>query len=55
MLAEYDDTILKENMTLAVEQGVYFERFGFRFEQNVIVKRNGCEQLFKSDMTLFRI
>jgi len=54
-LAEFDNTILKENMTLAVEQGVYFENYGFRFEQNVIVTRNGCRSLFKTDMTLFRI
>ncbi|GBC69928.1 Xaa-Pro dipeptidase [archaeon HR01] len=54
-LANFDDTVIKEGMTLAVEQGVYFDRFGFRFEQNVIVTKNGYEPMFKAEMKLAEV
>jgi len=54
-LADFDDMVIKEGMALAVEQGVYFDRFGFRFEQNIIVTKNGYEPLFKSKMDLAEV
>lgn len=55
LLTDYGETILKEGMTLAVEQGVYMGSYGFRFEQNVVVTKNGCEPLFKHAMELHEL
>lgn len=40
------DIVLKENMTLTIEPGIYIpERFGVRIEDLTIVKKDGCEDL----------
>ena len=40
------DWILKENMVFTVEPGIYVPgRFGVRFEDTVVLKKNGCEVL----------
>ena len=47
-----NDTFLKENMTLAIEPGIYIpERYGIRIEDTVLVTKNGCEVLTKSPKT----
>ena len=41
-----DETVLKENMVLTIEPGIYFEgRFGVRLEDTIVVKEDGCENL----------
>lgn len=44
------DVILKENMVLAVEPGIYIpeEGIGFRIEENVVIKNKGIEILSKN-------
>jgi Xaa-Pro aminopeptidase len=46
LLREFDDTQIRENMTIAVEQGLYFPDFGVRFEENLIVTKDGNSSLF---------
>ncbi len=42
------DTVLKENMTLTIEPGIYIPgRFGVRIEDLTVVKKGGCEDLNK--------
>lgn len=44
------DNILKENMVIAVEPGVYIPKsFGIRIEDTVLVTKNGCIKLTKSE------
>jgi Xaa-Pro aminopeptidase len=44
-----NDTVLKENMVITIEPGIYIENFGgVRIEDMVIVKKNGCQNLYKS-------
>lgn len=44
-----DETVIKPNMTLAVEPGLYPEgEFGVRFEDNILITENGAETLTKS-------
>lgn len=43
------DTILKENMIITIEPGIYVENYcGVRIEDMVLVKKNSCEVLFSS-------
>lgn len=55
LLREFDHTVLEENTTLAVEQGLYLDNFGIRFEQNLRVTRNGYEPFFEHPMELVSI
>jgi Xaa-Pro aminopeptidase len=50
-----DNTIIRPGMTLAVEQGVYLPKFGFRFEQNLVVTKGGYEGLFSYPMEALQI
>lgn len=44
------DCILKENMVVTVEPGIYIPgKFGVRIEDTVLIKKNGYENLTKSD------
>lgn len=44
-----DETILKENMVITIEPGIYIENFGgVRIEDMVVIKKNGCQNLYKS-------
>jgi len=44
-----NETILKENMVITIEPGIYIENFGgVRIEDMVIVKKNRCKNLYKS-------
>ena len=44
---------LEENMLVTVEPGIYIEGFGgVRIEDDVVVKKNGCEILTKSSKSL---
>ena len=55
LLREFDHTTIKQNMTLAVEQGLYFPKFGVRYEENLIVTKNGVESLFKYPTELIEL
>jgi Xaa-Pro aminopeptidase len=45
------DSVLVKNMTLAVEPGAYVKGFGgCRIENDLIVKKSGCEMLTKSKL-----
>ena len=47
------DTILKPNMVMTVEPGIYLEnKFGVRIEDMVFVTEMGCENITKSDKNL---
>jgi Xaa-Pro aminopeptidase len=51
-LREFDHTEIKENMVLAVEQGLYFPDFGIRYEDNIIVTKGGYDNMNKSPWDL---
>ncbi|MDR0900438.1 MAG: M24 family metallopeptidase, partial [Methanobrevibacter sp.] len=43
-ISKKDNTILKENMVITIEPGIYFEgKFGVRIEDTVIVGKNKGE------------
>ncbi len=47
-------TVLKENMVVTIEPGVYIENFGgVRIEDTVLIKKNGCEILNSSSKIFF--
>ena len=44
------DNLLKENMVIAVEPGIYVPKsFGIRIEDTVLITKNGCIKLTKSE------
>jgi len=44
-----DEIILQENMVITVEPGIYIENFGgIRVEDMVVIKKNCCQNLYKS-------
>jgi len=47
LLREFDHTRLEQNMVIAVEQGLYFPDFGVRWEENLIITKNGTQNLFR--------
>lgn len=50
------DDILKENMVITIEPGIYFkDKYGIRIEDLVLVKKNGYEVLSKVDKNLIYI
>ncbi len=50
ILGEKDETILKENMLVTNEPGIYLPgKFGIRIEDTCLVTKSGCESLTKSD------
>jgi Xaa-Pro aminopeptidase len=47
-------TVLRENMVITIEPGIYIENFGgVRIEDILIVKKNGCEVLYNSRKDFF--
>lgn len=47
-------TVLRENMVITIEPGIYIENFGgVRIEDMVIVGKNGCEVLYSSKKSFF--
>ena len=51
-----EKTILKENMVITIEPGIYIENFGgVRIEDLVIVKKNGIKNLYKSSKILIEL
>ena len=50
------DLILEENMIITIEPGIYIEKLGgIRIEDDVLVKKDGCEVLTKSSKKLLSI
>ena len=50
------DIILEENMLITIEPGIYIDGFsGVRIEDDVIVKKDGCVVLNKSNKELIMI
>jgi Xaa-Pro aminopeptidase len=48
-----DDTILKENMVITIEPGIYLEGIGgVRIEDIVLVKEGGCENFYSNSKSL---
>jgi Xaa-Pro aminopeptidase len=42
-------TVLKENMVITIEPGIYIPGLGgVRIEDMVVVKKNGCRNLYSS-------
>lgn len=51
-----NDQILKEGMVVTIEPGIYIENLGgVRIEDMVIVRKNSCENLYKSSKELIQI
>jgi Xaa-Pro aminopeptidase len=48
-IAKSNDIILKENMVITIEPGIYIPGLGgIRIEDMIVVKKNGCENLYSS-------
>ena len=53
---EKEEIVLSENLVITVEPGIYIEdEFGVRIEDFVVVTKEGCENLTKSDKELICI
>jgi Xaa-Pro aminopeptidase len=51
-----DDIILKENMVITIEPGIYIENYGgVRIEDMIILKKNGFKNLYRSKKLLTAI
>jgi Xaa-Pro aminopeptidase len=51
-----NDQVLKEGMIITIEPGIYIENLGgIRIEDMVIVKKNGCENLYTSSKKAIQI
>jgi len=49
LIIKNNKTILKENMVITIEPGIYIPGSGgIRIEDMLIVKKNGCENLYNS-------
>ena len=49
-LSSKRDNLLKENMVIAVEPGIYIPgKFGVRIEDTIIITKNGCIKLNNSE------
>lgn len=55
ILIESDNTQIRENMVLAIEQGIYFPDFGIRYEDNIIVGRDQVENMNSIPLELVQI
>ncbi|MCI7767957.1 MAG: aminopeptidase P family protein [Oscillospiraceae bacterium] len=51
-----DETILKENMVITIEPGVYLpKKFGIRIEDFVVIKQNSCYNLTNAPKNLIKL
>jgi Xaa-Pro aminopeptidase len=51
-----NEQILKEGMVVTIEPGIYIENLGgVRIEDMVIVRKNGCENLYSSSKKAFQV
>jgi len=42
-ISEFDKSVLKENMVITIEPGIYFEgEFGLRIEDDILIKEKNC-------------
>lgn len=49
VLSQKNDKILKENMIIAVEPGIYLQgRYGVRIEDTILITKDGAEPLTTS-------
>ncbi len=49
IISKRSNTILKENMVITIEPGIYIPGlFGIRIEDMLVVKKDGCENLYNS-------
>ncbi len=54
--SKLDDIVLEENMVVTIEPGIYIEGFGgVRIEDDVIIKKDGCEVINKTSKELMII
>jgi Xaa-Pro dipeptidase len=45
-LSSQNKTVIAPGMTITIEPGIYLrEKFGFRYENSVLITENGCEEL----------
>ncbi len=55
-LSPLSDSILEPNMVVTVEPGIYLDGWGgVRIEDDVIITRNGCKVINKSDKSLIEL
>ncbi len=55
-LSPLADTVLEPNMVVTVEPGIYIDGWGgVRIEDDVIITRNGCQIINKSDKSLIEL
>jgi len=55
-LTPLSDTVLEPNMVVTVEPGIYLDGWGgVRIEDDIIITRNGCRVINKSDKSLIEL
>lgn len=55
-ISKNSDLVLEENMVITIEPGIYIPNMGgIRIEDDVLVKKDGCEILTKASKRLIRI